>query len=483
MKIHEDRSGGLCDFLSTCLDQKLCLGLQGGTFDSSIPRQPGTDSLPTHQGSDFSHGVHGSVAHKVNPLGIGAPLSQDAPGVHRRNKKDPNFFEHLLRVSIPKHQLRQRAQKGDANLRPDSLEAMDTTHQPQDRGRRIRGTKGDLIDWQPQGVSRVRGRRAMADDLCASEILEVRDDLFDLLDFFKSLHSADCFRVSSQLQELTLGALCVCIGANPRRILMELKSLLAEMWRDYSTLNPAAKSIHDLIQKEGETVLNDHVAYRTYRHPKLGLERLEKLVEGLGYKAGGEYHFKEKKLYARHYEHADTTLPKIFVSELLLEHFSAPLQNAVSALIEQVPADFVNSPSCLVAGRPWKTSFANYEMFAKESEYAAWMSAFGFRPNHFTVNVNALKKFPNLETLNTFLQDHGHKLNSSGGLIKGSREAMLEQSSTMAEHVAVEFTDGTYKIPACYYEFALRYPEASGKLYQGFVEKSADKIFESTNRA
>ncbi|MBX3040139.1 MAG: DUF1338 family protein, partial [Bdellovibrionaceae bacterium] len=76
----------------------------------------------------------------------------------------------------------------------------------------------------------------------------------------------------------------------------------------------------------------------------------------------------------------------------------------------------------------------------------------------------------------------GHKLNASGGLIKGSPEAMLEQSSTMARPVPVKFNDGTHEVPACYYEFAKRYPQKNGELYHGFIEKSADKIFESTNR-
>jgi hypothetical protein len=44
----------------------------------------------------------------------------------------------------------------------------------------------------------------------------------------------------------------------------------------------------------------------------------------------------------------------------------------------------------------------------------------------------------------------------------------------------VQFSDGTYEIPACYYEFAHRF-KVNGVLYNGFVEQSADKIFESTN--
>jgi len=58
----------------------------------------------------------------------------------------------------------------------------------------------------------------------------------------------------------------------------------------------------------------------------------------------------------------------------------------------------------------------------------------------------------------------------------------LEQSATLAAPVDVEFSDGVRRIPGCYYEFARRYPLPNGTLYTGFVERSADKIFESTDR-
>ena len=72
-------------------------------------------------------------------------------------------------------------------------------------------------------------------------------------------------------------------------------------------------------------------------------------------------------------------------------------------------------------------------------------------------------------------------MNSSGGEIKGTPEELLQQSSIMANHINVEFKEGVYSIPGCYYEFAQRYPDETGKLYSGFIAKSADKIFESTN--
>jgi hypothetical protein len=81
---------------------------------------------------------------------------------------------------------------------------------------------------------------------------------------------------------------------------------------------------------------------------------------------------------------------------------------------------------------------AEYESLLRESEYAAWVAAFGFRVNHFTVNVNALTTFPDLLSLNAFLLDHGFTLNESGGAIKGTPADRLEQSSTRADEIEIE---------------------------------------------
>jgi len=59
---------------------------------------------------------------------------------------------------------------------------------------------------------------------------------------------------------------------------------------------------------------------------------------------------------------------------------------------------------------------------------------------------------------------------------------LLEQSSIRAEMIEVNFTEGKKEIPGCYYEFARRYANQNGKLYSGFIAKSADKIFESTDK-
>ncbi|BDC99411.1 DUF1338 domain-containing protein [Persicobacter psychrovividus] len=262
-----------------------------------------------------------------------------------------------------------------------------------------------------------------------------------------------------------------------------IKDLLEQMWRDYSTMNPQAYRIyHSLLEKE-DKIVNDHIALRTFNDPRIGIDVLKKPFIESGYVYKGEYHFTAKKLYAQHFEHLDPLMPKIFISELKLEEFSDELQQTVRGLIDQVPEELYQRFDFVNIGRPWDLDFKTYEKLLAESEYAGWVSAHGFRPNHFTIFVNHLKSIPSLRGVNDFIKRMGFKLNDSGGEIKGSKEVMLRQSSTLADRVAVAFSDGEHEIPACYYEFAYRYPKSNGVLYTGFVAQSADKIFESTNKS
>ncbi len=261
-----------------------------------------------------------------------------------------------------------------------------------------------------------------------------------------------------------------------------IEGLFSKLWKQYTRMNPQAEKIHHLLEARGEKVLNDHVAFRTYNFPKIGIQAFSQIFKKNGYKEAGEYHFEEKKLYAIHLEHENKELPKVFLSELQTEKFSPEIQKILKSLADKVPTSLIESPEFCISGRPWDVSHKTYEELLKTSEYAAWMSAFGFCANHFTVNVNALKTFPTLENLNEFLKANGFALNASGGEIKGSQDVFLEQSSTLAGKMEVSFEDGKHIIPSCYYEFAKRYPMKNGQLYQGFVEKSADKIFESTDR-
>lgn len=265
--------------------------------------------------------------------------------------------------------------------------------------------------------------------------------------------------------------------------MIQAQQIFDKLWADYTTQNPAAKKVYDLLIAEGEEVLNDHIAFRTFNDPRVNIDVMAQLFIEAGYEYKGSYNFEEKKLNARHYEHKEfRDAPRVFISELRTEEFSPFLQETVKNMLDNIPSDLAGKGELVYMGNVWGTpSFEIYEKLRQESEYAAWVYVYGFRANHFTVNVNALKKFNSVEDVNQFLEKNGFKINDSGGRVKGTPEELLEQSSTMAGKLPVEFSEGTREIPSCYYEFAKRYPDSDGKLYSGFIAKSADKIFESTN--
>lgn len=263
-------------------------------------------------------------------------------------------------------------------------------------------------------------------------------------------------------------------------IAMDLGDLLDRLWADYAAITPQAREIHRLLKNAGETIVNDHIALRTFAGERLGIDVVAAPFVAAGYRPAGVYRFAEKKLDARHYDPPDPGLPRLFISELRVRDCSPALQAIVADLIAQVPAKW---QPFVTLGRPWfPVHIATVRRLRDESEYAAWLAAHGIRANHFTVLQNALRTLPTLEAVVGFLQTNGFALNAAGGIIKGSPGQLLEQCSTLADTVNIRFTDGSYTVPGCYYEFARRYPDASGALFGGFIEGSADKIFESTDR-
>ena len=264
---------------------------------------------------------------------------------------------------------------------------------------------------------------------------------------------------------------------------MQVQEIFDKLWSGYIAQNPEAKSIYDSFTSEGETVENDHIAFRTIFDTRINVDVMARPFLEAGYVQKGYYIFEDKHLIAKHYEHkSDTAAPRVFISQLMTEHFSPELQSVLKQCAARVPDELVFGNELIFAGNVWgPPSYETYEMLRKESEYAAWLYVYGFVTNHFTVSINSLKKTDSILKVNQFLKDKGFMLNSSGGEIKGTPEELLEQSSTKAGILPIDFVEGTFEIPSCYYEFAFRYPDTDGKLYSGFIAKSADKIFESTD--
>lgn len=265
---------------------------------------------------------------------------------------------------------------------------------------------------------------------------------------------------------------------------MLLTEFYKKCWTRYSQLTPDAPKIHQLLTERGESLINDHVAFRTFNLPGISRLELGRIFEEWGYvRAEEELDFPEKKLKANYYLHPDSQQPKVFISELILEAFPQDLQNWIRTVTQPcVQAGIPLSAESLLKPTWDAVNFADYRKFYPLSEYAAWTAAFGIQVNHFTVLLNSLKTFKKLEELNEFLKANGLVLNSAGGEVKGTPKELLEQSSTEARKIPWKFQGGqTENVMGCYYEFARRYPlPGTQQLFQGFIPKSANKIFEST---
>jgi hypothetical protein len=259
--------------------------------------------------------------------------------------------------------------------------------------------------------------------------------------------------------------------------------LLDALWCDHVALTPQAARIHRLLSERGELLRNDHIELRTCGAPELGMDVLARPFESLGWRARDCYRTRGKHLRARYWQHDDPALPKLFITELVVDELSGEAQATIARLARSAPLGFLARGDLPWAGRPWCVSHAEYRALLAESEHAAWFAAFGFHVHHFTVDVGSLSTFPDLEALDAFLIEHGESLDDRGGAIKGSRAEWLERSSTRPDAVAVAFSDGTVRIPTGTCEFARRYRLPSGELFHGFIPAIFERALEPGDTA
>jgi hypothetical protein len=256
-----------------------------------------------------------------------------------------------------------------------------------------------------------------------------------------------------------------------------------------------------LIEKP-EDIENDHIAFRTLGVPHLGIASFEKIFLHHGYQKRDYYKFEGKKLDAFWFSPPEPHYPRIFVSELRVGDLSEEAQRIIHSYTNEVTSDPVDSldldngaaVDAFLHQPLWRTpTLSDYLMLLKESEYAAWVIYNRYYLNHFTISVHNLPEgYNTVAEFNEFLEKHGFKLNDSGGKIKKSPDGGLLQSSTVAQMIEAEFTNGeTHTISGSYVEFAERrvLPEFADlpvdqiqrqHRRDGFEAGNADKIFEST---
>ena len=104
---------------------------------------------------------------------------------------------------------------------------------------------------------------------------------------------------------------------------MNINELFDDMWSLYARINPQVVKVRKLIeQREGKPVKNDHIALRTFNHPRINRKVLAQSFLKSGYTEVEDLKFEKKKLDATYYTHSDDNLTRVFISELKLEEFS-----------------------------------------------------------------------------------------------------------------------------------------------------------------
>uniref|UniRef100_A0A804KQZ8 2-oxoadipate dioxygenase/decarboxylase n=1 Tax=Musa acuminata subsp. malaccensis TaxID=214687 RepID=A0A804KQZ8_MUSAM len=249
-----------------------------------------------------------------------------------------------------------------------------------------------------------------------------------------------------------------------------LRTMISGMEKVYLSRNPTAKAILELVRKDdGDHICYDHFAFRTFGVDGYGIDSMAKIFLYFGYKPREELRFPAKKLKALWFAPPDTgysengtgvhgPLPRIFISELLVDQLSYQSQEVIRKYIKghgYEHAALASTLGCLTWEKP---SYSDYQLLSRESEYAAWTLVNGYALNHVTISTHRLKShIRKIDSFNQYIEANGFKLNSEGGILKVSPDSLLLQSSTVADTISFDFADGvTESAPCSYIEFAER---------------------------
>lgn len=286
------------------------------------------------------------------------------------------------------------------------------------------------------------------------------------------------------------------------------RNSLASMEKSYLSKNLTVSSVLDFVRTyDGGQVCYDHFAFRTFNVDNCGISALAQFFLDFGYIARGELSFPAKHLRAVWFsppqhlldcngEGINGPLPRIFISELLVDKLSPEAQEIIKKYTSISSSGSKYAALASVLGTlTWPTPLlSDYQLLARESEYAAWTLVNGYALNHLTISVHRLKSdVQKIGKLNELIQSNKFKLNTEGGILKVSPDGRLLQSSTVADSMVFHFAEGiSESVPASYIEFAERLvlPEYESlpvdkisELHRrdGFEVGNADKIFESTS--
>ena len=295
------------------------------------------------------------------------------------------------------------------------------------------------------------------------------------------------------------------------------QELWHQLWLIYRQRVTYARLYEKMIEDAGGTVANDHIAFRSLRLEvdgrngkiNLGIPYLESIVLWLGYEVAGEYHFRDRHLYARHYRHPEQDkydLPKLFISELIVEQLPSAIAKSIHHTVRsgscfslstwqkstfsfQQDEPAVAKSLISVFTRPWTPPKQSIVETVNEiSQYGAWVLLHGYSVNHFTgyINRQNTPTYPDIESTAQALARQGVPMKNS---FEGSESSGLKQTATQAVREIVPILNEQGDLDEmlwsyAYYELAERYliRDSSGNqtLFAGFIAPQAQHLFDMT---
>ena len=246
---------------------------------------------------------------------------------------------------------------------------------------------------------------------------------------------------------------------------LDARRLLDLLWTRYAAEVPFARTFAGLA---GGPLRNDHIALRSLARPGEGIELFARLFERLGWARAGAYTFPDTHLSAIYLAHPEG-LPRVFVSELHAERLSSEAQRVLAALPEAPPAPESTEALADWFCAPPPPHEAELLALERESQYGAWLLAFGRKVNHFTGAVD------DVEAWQRRMLEAGVPMKRD---IEGEPGGVLRQTATRAAPVTIALADGrTREWPYAYFEIAQRAPG-----FDGFLGPQARALFDMTKR-
>ena len=282
-----------------------------------------------------------------------------------------------------------------------------------------------------------------------------------------------------------------------------LNALLGRLWENYCARVPSARRYRELIEEKGGRVVNDHIAFRTFNtrlgNVPSGIIGLSRIFEPLGYRAAGSYEFTDKHLIARHYQHDDPVMPKIFISQLQVDELPGACATLINEAVagardsfrDHDPGRLIDAAYDFITTLPWAPPRASIvEHVNKESQYAAWTLLHGYNVNHFTAYINEqnVADWPDIDTTVAGLIKAGVAMKDS---VEGEPGSKLRQTATQAVDEDCDVRDdqgrpSKLRWSYAYYELAERGdvegPDGKPTRFQGFLGPQAALLFEMTKR-